>query len=1037
MATLKDLLVSGPARVIGKINATSFVKNGATADNILLAGGGDVAQSAFASGSHTHTTTIATSTGTSQITLAYETKYSITAGGTSYIFTTPSLGTSATTAAAGNHTHTTSLTSGGTSEISLAANTAYTLTAGGTSVVFKTPADNNNVTTGKSSVVLGTTGVAVVQKDGTDSGTVALPSAPPSSWLGTTATTAAAGNHTHSGYLTSYRDYVIYSSTAAGTQTKTGTSNTSFTPVSGGTYLVHITTANTYNGAIKFQGNSVPSTAQTIYINGTVSSSSNKTLPAGLYEAYYNGTTWYFRTDGKRQSGGFVVPGSTGFLKADGSVDNTAYTTNTGTVTSVGLTNATNGGLTVSGSPVTGSGSITVGHTNVLSSAQTTQAVYPITIDKNGHIASYGTAVTIPAVPTDIVNTITTAAGTHTPLTASATGNVSFNVPTNTSHLTNDSGFITSYVDEKVKQTSIPSTSAMYPILTSSETSLTSGTAYEAKYSTKVKIDQSGNLILHNSSTGSNINSPAIHFVRGTVSDTYVDWGIQNVIGVFKSYSRSGSTWTERIALNSSGNLTLNGLTAPSSGTGIVTASKFVKSGATSTNLLQAGGGDIAIGDIVSGTNDGTYWTSLTINGVEKNIPSASYLNDLVDVYTDSQRINEVLAFNGSIWEGMYVAKTVNAGSGLNTTSGDTTNDGGYIGWGTIGGGDASVPTGTLHLTRVNTDSSYDGSAKPGFGPTTDTTVSSSSNTFTVPYYKVDKFGRVTESANKTITISGLGTGGGGGDTVTGKSNVTLSTTATAVLQVNGSDSGSVALPSEPPSTWLGTSGTTAATGSHGHGTITNGGYIRGNSSQAGGVSNNQVAIANGDRIVIADYSGRTSTDYYPLKMTSIVFDGSTTTQFLSKKGTWETPSGGGNISAMSPESLITGYKAGGVVIGQERTEFIVPPARIVESGAASEYNLQRQGVVRPQYEIDATLWEDTLALESGTRLNIFDMIIVPTIPTNTGMNACCFLPITVMYRYNTVTSRYESVPGILISTDPSKPFEMYDIQTQFMFKTK
>lgn len=69
-----------------------------------------------------------------------------------------------------------------------------------------------------------------------------------------------------------------------------------------------------------------------------------------------------------------------------------------GTVTSVGVTNATDGGLTVSGSPITSSGSITVGHTNVLSSAQTTLDIYPIKIDKNGHISEYGSAVTIPTV---------------------------------------------------------------------------------------------------------------------------------------------------------------------------------------------------------------------------------------------------------------------------------------------------------------------------------------------------------------------------------------------------------------------------------------------------------------------------------------------------------------------------------------------------------------------------------------------------------------------------------------------------------------
>ena len=70
-----------------------------------------------------------------------------------------------------------------------------------------------------------------------------------------------------------------------------------------------------------------------------------------------------------------------------------------GSVTSVGVSNDTNGGLTVSGSPITSSGTITIGHTNVLTNAQTTQAVYPITIDKNGHIGSYGSAVSIPVVP--------------------------------------------------------------------------------------------------------------------------------------------------------------------------------------------------------------------------------------------------------------------------------------------------------------------------------------------------------------------------------------------------------------------------------------------------------------------------------------------------------------------------------------------------------------------------------------------------------------------------------------------------------------
>ena len=58
-------------------------------------------------------------------------------------FTIPT-GSTATTVSAGNHTHTTSLaTDTGTSTVSLSANTKYKLTAGGTSVIFTTPVDNN------------------------------------------------------------------------------------------------------------------------------------------------------------------------------------------------------------------------------------------------------------------------------------------------------------------------------------------------------------------------------------------------------------------------------------------------------------------------------------------------------------------------------------------------------------------------------------------------------------------------------------------------------------------------------------------------------------------------------------------------------------------------------------------------------------------------------------------------------------------------------------------------------------------------------
>lgn len=101
----------------------------------------------------------------------------------------PKIGSTATTAAAGNHTHATSLAAGGTATINLAANTAYKLTAGGTTVIFKTPADtttNYYHTTGSWS---GFTYTATA-----NGGAGALAFTLPT---GTTATTVAVGNHNH------------------------------------------------------------------------------------------------------------------------------------------------------------------------------------------------------------------------------------------------------------------------------------------------------------------------------------------------------------------------------------------------------------------------------------------------------------------------------------------------------------------------------------------------------------------------------------------------------------------------------------------------------------------------------------------------------------------------------------------------------------------------------------------------------------------------------------------------------------------------
>ena len=87
-----------------------------------------------------------------------------------------------------------------------------------------------------------------------------------------------------------------YCTTAAGTAAKTAScSNYNLTSK---TWLhVLIQNANSSKTALTFSVNG--KTAKPIYINGAASSSSNYTLPAGTYLVYYNGTNYYFRTDGK------------------------------------------------------------------------------------------------------------------------------------------------------------------------------------------------------------------------------------------------------------------------------------------------------------------------------------------------------------------------------------------------------------------------------------------------------------------------------------------------------------------------------------------------------------------------------------------------------------------------------------------------------------------------------------------------------------------------------------------------------------------
>jgi hypothetical protein len=133
-----------------------------------------------------------------------------------------------------------------------------------------------------------------------------------------------------------------YCTTAAATAAK-GASCTFWTATANSYLHILITKANSNQGALTLNVNSTG--AKPIYINGSVSSSTNYTLPAGSYIVFYDGTNYYFRTDGKLTASITGMAAGTPVVSHGTSDTTYAVTPNTlhiwGTVASLTLTLAT------------------------------------------------------------------------------------------------------------------------------------------------------------------------------------------------------------------------------------------------------------------------------------------------------------------------------------------------------------------------------------------------------------------------------------------------------------------------------------------------------------------------------------------------------------------------------------------------------------------------------------------------------------------------------------------------------------------------
>lgn len=256
-----------------------------------------------------------------------------------------------------------------------------------------------------------------------------------------------------------------------------------------------------------------------------------------------------------------------------------------------------------------------------------------------------------------------------------------------------------------------------------------------------------------------------------------------------------------------------------------------------------------------------------------------------------------------------WAVTQITAGAGLNTTSNDTATDGGTI-----------TTTGTLHLTKTAVTAG-------NYGPSSNASPASTANggTFSVPYVSVDKYGRLTGASTKTITLKPLTIGG---KTYDGSSNITITSsdlgltspmTFKGVTTTNLSDQattnpitlkggtsltaaeGNVVLDANDNEEYIWSSGKWHTMGVASSYAMAN--HIHGNLTNEGSLTSN-VTIANNDQLVIVDNS-----DSNKIARASIKFDGSTSTQALSKKGSWESflPISGGTLTGNVTLNKVTG----------------------------------------------------------------------------------------------------------------------------------
>lgn len=289
------------------------------------------------------------------------------------------------TPATSTHTHDTSIAaSSGTNQLSLSANTKYSITAGGTSFIFTTPPDNNTTYTFAES---SSNGYFTVTPSGGSAQSVKIHGLGTSAFKNTT-----------------------------DTYSETGTD-----PVTG--------------KALKQALDGLP---EPMVFKGTVGSSSATYTWDQLPTPSASNEGWTFKAIENHSTAPICKNGDTLISNGSEWVIVPSGDEPSGTVTSVAIANG--GGLSVSGSPITSSGTITISHSDTSSQASVSNSgrtyIQSVTLDTYGHVTKL-TSATETVTDTNYYHKTGTWSGlTYTAAKVGSPDDLTFTIPTGTTATT-------------------------------------------------------------------------------------------------------------------------------------------------------------------------------------------------------------------------------------------------------------------------------------------------------------------------------------------------------------------------------------------------------------------------------------------------------------------------------------------------------------------------------------------------------------------------------------------------------------------------